>query len=266
MNQHSSQTIPFEHIHSKLSTVERSFNVKILYACESGSRAWGFPSLDSDFDVRFVYIHDPDWYLSIDEMRDVIEEPLDAENVDLSGWELRKALRLFRKSNPPLMEWLQSPIVYSEVGTLATSLRDLVATHFSPRAATHHYLSMATKNFREYLHGDLVRVKKYFYVLRPLLACRWIESGRGAPPTEFAKLVAATVNEPELLEAIEGLLERKMKGVEVERGPRIEVFNNFIENEIGRLKLLDQPPPHLDSTAALNALFRSLLWESFPME
>jgi len=97
---------------SRLDQIETQHGVKILYACESGSRAWGFPSTDSDYDVRFLYVHPAEWYLSVDEKRDVIERPLTPENFDIGGWDLRKALRLFRKSNPPLLEWLGSPNIY----------------------------------------------------------------------------------------------------------------------------------------------------------
>lgn len=105
-----------EIIQQKLVEIEEKYKVKILYAVESGSRAWGFPSKDSDYDVRFIYIHSAEWYLSIDPQeigakRGVIEEPID-ELLDISGWEITKALRLFRKNNPPLLEWLRSNIVY----------------------------------------------------------------------------------------------------------------------------------------------------------
>jgi predicted nucleotidyltransferase len=98
----------------QLEQIEQEEQVTILYACESGSRAWGFPSQDSDYDVRFIYLHKPEWYLSIYDKRDVIERPIN-NMLDINGWDLRKALNLFRKSNPPLLEWLQSPIQYKEI-------------------------------------------------------------------------------------------------------------------------------------------------------
>src|SRR6201990_2789542 len=100
-----------QRVRDALAQVEAERHVRVLYACESGSRAWGFASRDSDYDVRFLYVHEPDWYLSVQDRRDVIEEPL-SDELDVSGWELRKALRLLRKSNPPLLEWLKSPFVY----------------------------------------------------------------------------------------------------------------------------------------------------------
>ncbi len=105
----------------QLKKIEREHKVKILYAIESGSRVWGFASQDSDFDVRFIYVHHKDWYLSIESKRDVIEMPLEGD-LDINGWDLTKALGLFRKSNPPLYEWLQSPIVYLKPHTSILNL------------------------------------------------------------------------------------------------------------------------------------------------
>jgi len=126
-----------EIIFEKLKAIEYQFDVRIRYACESGSRAWGFASPDSDYDVRFVYVHKADYYLSIDDQRDVIEVPIN-DLLDINGWELRKALRLFRKSNAPLYEWLQSPIVYSADSNFVSNMKALMPTYFSPRAGMHH--------------------------------------------------------------------------------------------------------------------------------
>ncbi len=164
-------------IKDKLKEMEQAYNVKILYACESGSRAWGFASPDSDYDIRFIYVHPKEYYLSVDEQRDVIELPIN-DLLDINGWGLRKALRLFRKSNGPLYEWLQSPIVYNQDNEFANDIKNLMPSYFSPRATMHHYLSMAKSVFENDLVGVEVRLKKYFYVLRPILACRWIADRR----------------------------------------------------------------------------------------
>ena len=111
-----------EKITKKLSIIEKEYNVKIIYACESGSRAWGFESQDSDYDVRFIYFHDLNWYLSVEDRRDVIEKPADGV-FDINGWDLRKTLKLLRKSNPPLLEWLQSPIVYNKIDNYAKLIK-----------------------------------------------------------------------------------------------------------------------------------------------
>ncbi|HEX7295435.1 MAG TPA: nucleotidyltransferase domain-containing protein, partial [Pyrinomonadaceae bacterium] len=209
----------------------------MFYACESGSRAWGFPSEDSDYDVRFLYLRSRDWYLSIDleEKRDVIERPI-SNMLDITGWDLRKALKLLRKSNPPLLEWLNSPIVYQQRFTIAERIRQLVPEFYSPMACWHHYLHMAEGNCREYLKGEIVWVKKYFYVLRPLLAINWIETESDVVPMEFGALVERCVKSAELKEAIETLLERKRRGQELDREPRIPAISNFIDSELERLK------------------------------
>jgi len=248
-------------IQEKLRGIERQENVCIFYACESGSRAWGFPSADSDYDVRFLYIHPRDWYLSIEDRRDVVERPL-VENIDLSGWEIRKALRLFRKSNPPLLEWLRSPIVYQQKFSVADKLRNLMPTFYSPRNCFHHYLHMAEGNFREYLHGETVRVKKYFYVLRPLLGCRWIEAGFGPVPMEFGTLVEKVASSDILKQEIFSLLKRKQSGQELDFEPRIPAISDFIESEIERLKQQAEQQPLLPSqNDKLDELFREALIE-----
>jgi uncharacterized protein len=207
-----------EEILRRLGEIEREENVRIFYACESGSRAWGFPSADSDYDVRFIYVHPRDWYLSIDveEKRDVIERPIN-DLLDISGWDLRKALKLPRKSNPPLLEWLSSPIIYKETPGLTDKLRAAVAEFYSPISSFHHYLHMAQGNYREYLKGDIVWIKKYFYVLRPLLAIRWIETEPRPVPMEFQTLVDRCLDSTELKQTIAGLLEKKKAGQELDR-------------------------------------------------
>ena len=154
----------FSEIKHELLNLEETEGVRILYALESGSRAWGFPSRDSDYDVRFVYIHPCEWYLSVDleSKRDVIERPISG-SFDFDGWDIRKALKLFAKSNPPLLEWLDSSIVYLDRFALAERLRSMRAAFFSPQACAYHYLHMAQGNYRTYLRGARVWLKKYFY-------------------------------------------------------------------------------------------------------
>lgn len=221
-------------IQDRLQRLEQEEGVCIFYACESGSRAWGFPSADSDYDVRFLYIHPKDWYLSIDEKRDVIERPIN-DLIDLSGWDIRKALRLFRKSNPPLLEWLHSPIIYQQRFGIADKIKALMPEYYSPKSCLCHYLHMAEGNFREYLKGEIMWVKKCFYVLRPILACKWIEAGYGVVPMEFEALADRMVTVKELKDAIKELLERKKEGQELDKGPSIPIIRKFIEEELERL-------------------------------
>ena len=225
-----------EEIQTKLLELQSQEEVKILYACESGSRAWGFPSEDSDFDVRFIYLRPADWYLSIDleRKRDVIERPI-SDQLDISGWDLRKALQLFYKSNPPLLEWLGSPIVYLEPYATAEKMRELAKTFYSAKACMYHYRHMAEGNYRDYLRGETVWIKKYFYVLRPLLAIRWLGRGLGVVPTEFEKLIDATLEDEQLLRDIGNLIEQKKRGAELDKGPRIPSISDFVDSEIERL-------------------------------
>jgi hypothetical protein len=256
-------------IQAEIASIEEHEDVVTLLAVESGSRAWGFPSTDSDYDVRFIYVHRPEWYLSVDleARRDVVERPI-SNDIDLSGWDVRKALKLFRKSNPPLLEWLQCPIVYQERFSFAAKLRGPVPVFYSPKATFFHYLHMAKGNVREYLRGDTVWRKKYFYVLRPLLAMRWIEQDLGPVPIEFGRLLEATVSTPELRCAIDELLELKKSGAELDEGPRMSAISEFIERELPRLEkaVSDQPQSRV-AAEDLNVLFRNTLdevWRSQP--
>ena len=201
---------------AQLRAIEQRYNVRVLYACESGSRGWGFASPDSDYDVRFLYVHRPEWYLRVEAQRDVIELPIDDE-LDVCGWEWRKALGLLKGANPTLIEWLDSPVVYQEDETVVAELRALIPAWFSPLRARWHYYSMARKNFRGYLQGETVRLKKYFYVLRPLLAARWVEAGKGVPPMRFAELLAGSELCAPLRAEIDGLLEIKQRAGEADR-------------------------------------------------
>lgn len=214
-----------------LEQIEHDHDVKVLFACESGSRGWGFASPDSDYDVRFVYVHRLPWYLRVEAQRDVIELPI-SDELDVSGWELRKALRLLRKSNPTLLEWLDSPVLYREEASAAKRMRTLATQFFSTAKGRYHYLAMAKKNFRGYLQGESVRLKKYLYVLRPLLAMQWIDAGRGMPPMRFAELAEAMVDDLDLLDEINRLLAIKMQAGEAEYSPRWPLIHAFIEKTL----------------------------------
>jgi len=252
-----------EEIKCELARIENESDIRILLAVESGSRAWGFASTDSDWDVRYIYIHKLDWYLRIDQYKDSQEEILE-NDIDLAGWELRKALGLFRKSNPPMLEWLRSPIVYQEQFSTAQRLRELSEGYFNPRSCMYHYLSMAKGNFNEFLKDrDLVKIKRYFYVLRPVLACDWIVNEKSFPPMEFDKLVESQVKDSEVREAIDKLLVRKMAGEELSEEPRIDVLGDMLAEKIkyfselvGEVDTVDKP-----QTELLDELFRSTLRE-----
>ena len=252
----------------RLAGIETEFDVKIVYACESGSRAWGFHSPDSDYDVRFVYVRSRDWYLSfnVERQRDVIERPI-VDDIDCSGWDLRKALHLFSRTNGALIEWLNSPIRYIERGNFAASLRQLAAMHFNATALCYHYSHMARNNYRECLIGNRVRLKKYLYALRPLLAIRHIEQKLGVPPVQFESLLDA-VAPATIRPGITGLLAKKRAASELGTGEPIPELNSFIEAELerhgeafsglGRPNMLESPGMEI----RLNGIFRETVNEA----
>jgi uncharacterized protein len=247
-----------DRIVSELGRIEREQSVRVLLAVESGSRAWGFASPDSDYDVRFIYAHDRDWYISVVEPRDVIEQMLPGD-LDVSGWDLRKTLRLFSKCNLALNEWLGSPLVYSEVTEFRRRLAQLMPRFFNPAAGIHHYRSMAARTFSENYADDHIGIKKLFYVLRPLLACRWIESRRSQPPTAFAELVAAEFVSSDEREWIRDLLVRKADAREATSIGLDRARASSLETELDRFKSVaaEMSPPPSGSTDDLNALLRT---------
>ncbi len=241
-----------------LREIEATEDVTVLFACESGSRGWGFASPDSDYDVRFVYVRRLDRYLTLEPVRDVIERPISGE-LDVSGWDLRKALQLLRDSNPTLLEWLRSPIVYRQDDAVAARFRMLAERGFSPVRGYHHYVSMAKKNLREHLLGDVVRYKKYLYVLRPLLAARWIREGRGAPPMRFAELAQATLADAAVVAEINALLEVKMRAGEAATSARWPGLQAFIERELADAQAHPTTASHQADGAALDAFLRDTI-------
>jgi predicted nucleotidyltransferase len=253
-----------EAIRQELLRLETEKKIRILYAVESGSRAWGFASSDSDWDVRFLYVHPQDWYLSIEDGKDNIEQML-PNDIDLAGWDLKKALRLFRKSNPPLLEWIGSPLIYHQATTMIDRLRSAAKLYFNPKSCLYHYLSMAHNNWTSYFKEDTARIKKYFYVLRPLLACDWIMERQEMAPMEFNILLRAAAPNVQVQVAIQGLLERKMGGEELSIGPRIGVIDDYIEAQFSRLNEVMKTynfTNHPEQTL-LNEIFRSTLIEAW---
>ena len=242
-----------EKIIRELHQIEMTENVRIIMAIESGSRAWGFESVDSDYDVRFIYVRNEEDYLRLEGVRDVIEWQLD-EVLDINGWDLQKALRLLYKSNATVSEWCASPIVYMAREEFL-ELKDILPQYFSPKKAMFHYLSSASGNYRQWLKDDEVKLKKYFYVLRPILAAKWIAKRKTAPPMLFEELMYAELEE-ELIPTVEKLLVMKKSMGEMGTAPKIQVLNDYIEKMIPLLR--EQAEKMADERAnwqSLNELF-----------
>jgi predicted nucleotidyltransferase len=260
-----------EEILAQLKKIEEDNNVKILFACEAGSRAWGFESPDSDYDVRFIYVPRLQYYLDVHvpgqpatmNHRDVIETPISGD-LDITGWEIRKALRLAMGSNPALLEWLDSPKVYLTTPKMV-QFREIALDCMTASKLYHHYYGMAKRNYHEHLTGDTVRYKKYLYVIRPLLACRWVSAFlKGGeqycyhntttmglmPPVDFRKLMRHTVieNTP-IHREIQQLLKIKTTAEEAESSSPWPLLQEFILRELEAAKqeirsVVYQQPKH----------------------
>ncbi|KHD36242.1 nucleotidyltransferase [Clostridium acetobutylicum] len=218
-----------ELVNMKLDEIEKKENVKILHAVESGSRAWGFASPDSDYDVRFIYVRPKEYYLRLEDTKDIIDWELN-ETLDINGWDLNKALRLFHKSNSTLFEWSNSPVVYRTTPKWKEIYSE-AEKYFSMKASMYHYYGTAKSNFHKFLEDDYVKYKKYFYVIRPLLALKWIEEKSCSPPVLFSTLMESMLNgEMKLL--VNELLEMKKTMKESDKGKRVDKLNEYIENEL----------------------------------
>lgn len=243
----------------RLKEIEQRENIRILHAVESGSRAWGFASPDSDYDVRFIYVRPRDFYLKLEKTRDVLEFPID-DLLDINGWDLQKALRLLHKSNPSVFEWFKSPIVYKQTA-FSNEFIPMMENYFLKKSGLYHYLNMANGNYREYLRGEEVKAKKYFYVLRPLLACKWILRTNTPPPMLFSELKAAELRS-DLKEPVDNLLRIKMEVPELKLIPRVDVINVYIESEIPKIleEIKNIPEEHNQGYDELNHLFLKYIW------
>lgn len=247
-----------ELIQEKLREIERREECRILLAVESGSRAWGFASPDSDYDVRFIYVRPEKAYLRLDRTRDVIEVPINDE-LDINGWDIDKTLRLLHKSNPTVFEWFSSPIIY-QTSAFADQFRPIMQKYFSSKAGLWHYLHMAEGNYRDYLRGEMVRAKKYFYVLRPILACKWILEKGTPPPMLFTDLVKSELPD-DLSETVYQLLDLKMNSPEIKEIPRIDQLNRYLDTGIVSVKEQIEKLPNtpVQNWNELNELFFSVL-------
>lgn len=220
-------------IQQKLDEIEQKENIKILHCVESGSRAWGFASPDSDYDVRFIYAHSRDHYLSLRPKKDHIDWELN-ETLDINGWDITKALALFHKSNATVFEWSNSPVVYRTTD-IWQDVKRASADYFSCKSTMYHYYGTASSNYYQYLTDELVKYKKYFYVLRPLLCCKWIEKYKTAPPVLFDELFE-TVLESGLKDEVSSLVAKKVKMSEGDKGERIQKINDYIIENLAYYK------------------------------
>ena len=242
----------------KLKEIEERENIRVLHAAESGSRAWGIASPDSDYDVRFVYVRPMDFYLKLQDKKDFIDWELN-QVLDINGWDITKALQHFYKSNATLYEWGNSPIIYKTTPQWEKIMK-LAEEYFSGKSAMYHYYGTARKNYEAYLMEDMVKYKKYFYVLRPILACKWIEKKKCPPPVLFQTL-AEEIMEKEMKPAVDRLVEAKLQMTESEKRGKIQELNDYIQEKLEYYQALlsERPEDRNKDWEPLNRSFRELL-------
>ena len=219
-----------ELVRMKIKEIEAKENIRVLHVIESGSRAWGLASPDSDYDVRFIYVRDRNFYLSLRENKDFIDWELN-EVLDINGWDIKKVLQYFHKSNATLFEWSNSPVVYYTTDEWKKLYDEVAGKYFACKSSMYHYYGTANKNYHEYLMEDMVKYKKYFYVLRPILACKWIEEKKCPPPVLFDELFDSVLEE-DMKPVIADLLTKKVQMSESDKAPKIEKVNQYVEEKL----------------------------------
>lgn len=243
-------------IQQKLNQLEQQYNIKILFASESGSRGWGFPSPDSDYDVRFIFKRPVEEYLTIQKKNDQLTFPVNDE-LDISGWDLDKTLQLVTKSNSSPIEWLQSPIVYGEVQGFRDDLWSLCEHYFCARTCTHHYLGIA-KGAMATIEGETIKIKKLFYVLRPLLAAQWCIEKRTLPPMNINPLMQLLPDN--LKQEVEALINLKAASEEqfmINIHPELKIWINDTFNKcIQESATLEKKQPEI---AKADIFFRNTI-------
>lgn len=263
MSVHLNDAIPIDvraEIDRRLEVIKAEEDVRLLAVVESGSRAWGFPSPDSDYDVRFIYAHKRDWYLSLVPGRDVIERPI-VDEIDLNGWDVRKALGLLLKSNAVVSEWIESPIRYIDDDPVIARITALADDVLDGRALAYHYTNLGRRNADRWLDGDGdVPVKKYFYALRPAIAILSILQNDGKrPPMNLQQLMASCDLSPTLVADIEELVEAKKRTNERSNGTRKPALDTFIREQLDKAPLAPSKDKDGRFAAAANEIFLELI-------
>jgi uncharacterized protein len=248
-------------IDARLAEIAERERVDLLLAVESGSRAWGFPSPDSDYDCRFIYVRRPDDYLTLFPPRDVIELPADTV-LDVNGWDLAKALRLMIKGNAVVIEWLTAPFVYRGNAAFRDDMLALAQRTARRAAIARHYLHLGERQRRTYFaDAHAVPIKKMFYALRPAVALRWLRlhPDQAVAPMHFPTLTAQSDLPPDVIAIVADLLARKAATSELGTGPLPDPVGRLIDAEfdMAREFWLDEAwRPDAATLALANELFR----------
>lgn len=245
-----------ELIKNKIEQLKAEKGIEVLFAAESGSRAWGFESPDSDYDVRLIYTFPRTRYIQVETVLEDINLPVDENLIDLSAWELRKAARLVSiKSNASPFEWIQSPIIYGEVEGFREEFSQVIKSYFQPSLMVYHYLGLAKGTYFKFLQGDQIQIKKYFYALRPILCALWILERNEVAPLVFDE-VRTILREETVIEAIEALLNEKERADEGHLIAADSTLQNFI---VTSLEHITERVKSADKTAVDNTVMNQFL-------
>jgi len=250
-------------IMDKLQNIEERYRVKIPLAIESGSRGWGFAAPNADYDCRFIYVHKPERYLSILDLKEFIDYELD-ETYDIKGYDLKRVLRYIIKSQATIFEWLSSNEVYIKNEVIVEKLRNLAAAFFNPIPMSHHYLSLAKKKLYEITDVEEAKIKKYFYILRPIANLNYIHQYKKMPFMEYDKTLEATAPPSDVYVAIQELKQQKLSLLEHDKIPTVGFLVNYFSEEIARFEKLLKELKHVKKNInyeLADELFRIILYD-----
>jgi predicted nucleotidyltransferase len=243
----------------RLAQIAEDEGVKFLLAVESGSRAWGFPSPDSDYDVRFIYVRPWRDYMTLRPLRDVIEQPI-VDELDVNGWDIRKALGLLLKHNAVVAEWINSPIRYLPDHEAVSRLGEIADRYFDPRGYALHYASLGRNNLNRWdLDAETISAKRYFYALRPALSVRALRlDPANRPPMRLQDLMAVSDLPPELSAEILHLVELKAEAREMAGTKRSLAIEKLVTEELNRANEVPSRRSDQDFMEEIEALFQHL--------
>lgn len=249
-------------IHARLKEIEEREHIYVPFACESGSRAWGFASQDSDYDMRGIYVRPVDAYMRLSTPRDVVEDMQSAKveqesysegdsptiQMDVHLWDVFKALRLLSKLNPQMIEWFHTrsyDVYCDDLRSIRSALCRVSAHNLRSSALFYHYRSMARSNYMQYIHnpaerGEHVQTKKYLYVLRPLSVLLYIKEHGMYPPADFEAAFQTIPVDDAVRDAVTDLLTQKRRGFETDKAKPNLVLNAWIDDMLSNTLVSEQ--------------------------
>lgn len=243
-------------IPAHLRSIEKEYDVRILLAVDFGSRAWGVESKNSDWDLRIVYVHKPEWYKK-DGQHDVIEHVY--ENcIDVLGWDVKKALTLLKHGNLSLLEWLNSPKVYYIDEDFGKRIHSIEKDLFNPANAIRYYNQFYEKNNESVLQNDLCDTKLFIYILRGILSCKWIEKKGCLPPISLNNLIDVTIDDVDTRNKVNTIIRKKKDG----KDDGVLILMGFIRQLADQYKVcveLSEPLGNTYSEDVLDSLLLDII-------